>query len=63
MLRQILKGIVLIAAAAAFADVAFAQKNDYQPHVGQQVQVQVQSLLQTGAGVIVFADTRQMAVA
>lgn len=27
-------------------------------HVGQQVDVQVQSLLQTGAGVIVFADLR-----
>ncbi|MEI9960690.1 MAG: TRAM domain-containing protein [Limisphaerales bacterium] len=27
-------------------------------HVGQQVEVQVQSLLQTGAGVIVFADLR-----
>ena len=37
--------------------------NNGQPHVGQQVQVQVQSLLQTGAGVIVFADTRQMAIA
>lgn len=27
-------------------------------HVGQQVEVQVQSLLQTGAGVIIFADLR-----
>ena len=32
--------------------------NNGQPHVGQQVDVQVQSLLQTGAGVIVFADLR-----
>jgi uncharacterized protein YacL len=27
--------------------------------VGQQIEVQVQSLLQTGAGVIVFADYKQ----
>ncbi len=27
-----------------------------QPHIGQQVEVQVQTLLQTGAGVIVFAE-------
>ncbi|MBI3878364.1 MAG: TRAM domain-containing protein [Verrucomicrobia bacterium] len=33
--------------------------NHGQPLVGQQVEVQVQSLLQTGAGVIVFADTKQ----
>ena len=32
--------------------------NNGQPHIGQQVEVQVQSLLQTGAGVIVFADLR-----
>jgi uncharacterized protein YacL len=32
--------------------------NNGQAHVGQQVEVQVQSLLQTGAGVIVFADLR-----
>src|SRR5216684_2569152 len=30
--------------------------------IGQQVEVQVQSLLQTGAGVIVFADVRQQLV-
>jgi uncharacterized protein YacL len=29
-----------------------------QSHVGQQVEVQVLSLLQTGAGVIVFAEVR-----
>jgi uncharacterized protein YacL len=29
-----------------------------QPHIGQQVEVQVQSLLQTGAGIIVFAEVR-----
>ena len=27
-------------------------------HIGQQVEVQVQSLLQTGAGIIVFAELR-----
>ncbi|MEI6197209.1 MAG: TRAM domain-containing protein [Verrucomicrobiota bacterium] len=29
-----------------------------QPHIGRQVEVQVQSLLQTGAGIIVFAEVR-----
>ena len=29
-----------------------------QPHIGQQVEVQVQSLLQTGAGIIVFAEIK-----
>jgi len=33
--------------------------NNGQSHVGQQVEVVVQSLLQTGAGVIVFADLRR----
>jgi uncharacterized protein YacL len=33
--------------------------NQAQNLIGQQVDVQVQSLLQTGAGVIVFADVRQ----
>ena len=33
--------------------------NNGQAIIGQQVEVQVQSLLQTGAGVIVFADIRQ----
>ena len=32
--------------------------NNGQSHVGQQVEAHVQSLLQTGAGVIVFADLR-----
>ncbi|MEK7707241.1 MAG: PIN domain-containing protein [Verrucomicrobiota bacterium] len=32
--------------------------NNGHSHIGQQVEVQVQSLLQTGAGVIVFADLR-----
>jgi uncharacterized protein YacL len=32
-----------------------------QPMIGQQVQVQVQSLLQTGAGVIVFAELKNAA--
>jgi len=35
--------------------------NNGQPHIGQQVEVQVQSLLQTGAGVIVFAEVRSAA--
>ncbi len=32
--------------------------NNGQPHVGQQVEAEVQTLLQTGAGIIVFADVR-----
>ena len=32
--------------------------NNAQALVGQQVEVQVQSLLQTGAGVIVFAELK-----
>ncbi len=35
--------------------------NNGQPHVGKQVLVHVQSSLQTGAGVIVFAEVRQHA--
>src|SRR5271170_2238439 len=34
-----------------------------QPHVGQQAEVMVQSLLQTGAGIIVFAEVRPGSVA
>jgi uncharacterized protein YacL len=34
--------------------------NNGQPHLGQQVEAQVQTLLQTGAGIIVFADFRNM---
>lgn len=37
--------------------------NNGQPHIGQQMLVQVQSSLQTGAGVIVFAEVRQPAAA
>jgi len=36
--------------------------NNAHSFIGQQVEVQVQSLLQTGAGVIVFADVRQQPV-
>jgi uncharacterized protein YacL len=32
--------------------------NNGLPHMGQHVEVQVQTMLQTGAGVIVFADIR-----
>ncbi|HEV2693718.1 MAG TPA: PIN domain-containing protein [Verrucomicrobiae bacterium] len=32
--------------------------NNGQPHIGQQVEAQVQSTVQTGAGVLVFAETR-----
>ena len=32
--------------------------NNGQAHIGQQVEAQVQTLLQTGAGIIVFADMR-----
>ena len=35
--------------------------NNGQPAIGQQVEAQVQSLLQTGAGIIVFADLKQTA--
>ncbi len=37
--------------------------NHGQSHIGQQVEVEVQSLLQTGAGIIVFADTKTAQVA
>src|SRR5476651_1257755 len=36
--------------------------NNGQSHIGQQVEVMVQSLLQTGAGVIVFAEIKNAAV-
>jgi uncharacterized protein YacL len=32
--------------------------NNGQSHIGQQVEVEVQSLLQTGAGIIVFAEIK-----
>jgi uncharacterized protein YacL len=32
-----------------------------QPHIGQQVEAQVQTLLQTGAGIIVFAEIKSLA--
>ena len=32
--------------------------NNGQSHIGQQIEVQVQTLLQTGAGVIVFAEIK-----
>lgn len=35
--------------------------NNGQPAIGQQVEAQVQSLLQTGAGIIVFAELRNVA--
>jgi uncharacterized protein YacL len=35
--------------------------NNGQAHIGQHVEVQVQTLLQTGAGIIVFADLRSAA--
>jgi uncharacterized protein YacL len=37
--------------------------NNAQAHIGQQVQAQVQNLLQTGAGVIIFADLQPTAAA
>ena len=36
--------------------------NNGQPLIGQQVEVEVQTLLQTGAGIIVFADLRTASV-
>ena len=35
--------------------------NNGQSHIGQQVEVEVQSLLQTGAGIIVFAECKSTA--
>jgi uncharacterized protein YacL len=32
--------------------------NNGQPHIGQHIEAEVQTLLQTGAGIIVFADVR-----
>jgi uncharacterized protein YacL len=37
--------------------------NNAQNVIGQQVEVQVQSQLQTGAGIIVFADLKPVSVA
>lgn len=37
--------------------------NNGQSHIGQQVEVQVQSLLQTGAGIIVFAELKRQTAA
>ena len=37
--------------------------NGGQPNIGQQAQVQIQSLLQTGAGVIAFAELKAPAAA
>jgi uncharacterized protein YacL len=34
--------------------------NGAQGHIGRQVEAQVQSSLQTGAGIIVFADLKQV---
>jgi uncharacterized protein YacL len=34
-----------------------------QTHIGQQVEVEVQTLLQTGAGIIVFAEMRTGSIA
>jgi uncharacterized protein YacL len=36
--------------------------NNGQPHIGQQIEAQVQTLLQTGAGVIVFAEVKAATV-
>lgn len=41
------------------ADGTMVVVNEGLPHVGQQVEAQVQSFLQTGVGVIVFADVRK----
>lgn len=40
------------------ADVFLGVVNNAQEHIGQQVEAQVQSTHQTGAGIIVFADLR-----
>jgi uncharacterized protein YacL len=35
--------------------------NDAQQRIGQQVRVEVQNIVQTGAGVIIFADIKEAA--
>jgi uncharacterized protein YacL len=45
-------------AVAYLPDGTMVVVNHGQPHVGQQIEAVVQSVLQTGAGVIVFADLR-----
>jgi len=45
------------------ADGTMVVVNNGQSAIGQQVDVQVQSLLQTGAGIIVFAELKQPVVA
>jgi uncharacterized protein YacL len=42
------------------ADGTMVVVNHAQNAIGHQTEVQVQSLLQTGAGVIVFADLKQI---
>jgi uncharacterized protein YacL len=42
-------------------DGTMAVVTNGQPHIGQQVEAQVQSLLQTGAGIIVFAEMKSVA--
>ena len=37
--------------------------NNGHAHIGEQVEAEVQSLLQTGAGIIVFADLKTRLVA
>jgi uncharacterized protein YacL len=46
-------------AVAYLADGTMVVVNHGQPHIGQQVEAVVQSVIQTGAGVIVFADLRK----
>jgi uncharacterized protein YacL len=43
---------------AYLSDGTMVVVNHAQSHVGQQVQAQIQSLVQTGAGIIIFADLK-----
>ncbi len=45
-------------ALAYLPDGTMVVVNNGQPHIGHPVEAQVQSVIQTGAGVIVFADLR-----
>jgi len=43
---------------AYLSDGTMVVVNHAQSHIGQQVQAQVQSLVQTGAGIMIFADLK-----
>ena len=59
----VLSQAIILAVLGYLPDGTMVVVNNAQPHVGKQILVHVQSSLQTGAGVIVFADVRQPAPA